>query len=124
MVQILNVGMNPSTVDLTTPEFPPGLTVEKVLQGIEFGKQKLKQLGFELNICFIDSGNLDLSQFISQLKSKPFQGIVIGAGVRLPASNFLLFEKLVNAVIENAPNAKIIFNTNPNDTAESIKRWL
>lgn len=124
MIQILNVGMNPRTVDLTTPEFPPGLTVEKVLQGIEFGKQKLNQIGYDLNICFIDTGNLDLSHFIEQLTSKPFQGVVIGAGVRLPPSNFLLFEKLVNAVHEHAPNAKIIFNTNPNDTAESIKRWM
>jgi hypothetical protein len=67
---------------------------------------------------------LDINHFIEQLKSKNFQGVVIGAGVRPPVSNFLLFEKLVNAVHENAPNTKIIFNTNPNDTAESIKRWL
>jgi len=95
-----------------------------VLQGIEFGKQKLSESGIDLNICFIDSGSLDITAFIEQLKSKPFEGVVIGAGVRLPPPNFLLFEKLVNAVHEHAPNAKIIFNTNPNDTAEAIKRWL
>ena len=50
MKQILNVGMNPHTVDLTTPEFPPGLTVEKVLQGIEFGKQKLSESGIS---CYL-----------------------------------------------------------------------
>jgi hypothetical protein len=49
---------------------------------------------------------------------------MIGAGVRLPPSNFMLFEKLVNTTHDNAPHAKIIFNTNPHDTAESIKRWL
>jgi len=124
MIQILNVGMNPETVDLTSPEFPPGLTVEKVMQGIEFGKQKLSQIGYDLHVCFIDTGNMDITHFIEQLTSKSYDGVVIGAGVRLPGTNFLLFEKLVNAVSEYSPKSKIIFNTNPNDTAEAIKRWL
>ena len=33
------------------------------------------------------------------------------------------FERLVNAVHESAPRAKICFNTNPGDTAEAIQRW-
>jgi hypothetical protein len=39
-------------------------------------------------------------------------------------ANFILFEKLVNVVHADAPNAKIIFNTLPNDTDEAVKRWL
>lgn len=124
MIKILNVGMNPHTVDLTDSSFPPGLTPEIVEKGIEAGKQKLKEIGFDLHICFIDTGNLDLSHFVNQLTETSFAGVVIGAGVRLPPPNFILFEKLVNAVHEHAPAAKIIFNTNPHDTAEAIKRWL
>lgn len=124
MINILNVGMNPHTVDLTDPGFPPGLTPEIVEKGIEAGKQKLKEIGYDLHICFIDTGNLDLSHFIKQLTETQFEGVVIGAGVRLPPPNFILFEKLVNAVHEHAPDAKIIFNTNPHDTAEAIKRWI
>jgi hypothetical protein len=37
---------------------------------------------------------------------------------------FLLFEKLVNVVHENAPGARLCFNTRPDDTAESVQRWI
>jgi hypothetical protein len=37
---------------------------------------------------------------------------------------FLLFEKLVNVVHEKAPRAKLCFNTQPDDTAKSVQRWV
>jgi hypothetical protein len=36
----------------------------------------------------------------------------------------LLFEKLVNLVHEKVPRAKLCFNTLPEDTAESVQRWV
>jgi hypothetical protein len=36
----------------------------------------------------------------------------------------MLFERLVNAVHEHAPRARLCFNTRPDDTAEAVKRWV
>jgi len=36
----------------------------------------------------------------------------------------LLFEKLINVVHAQAPDAKICFNTTPADTSEAVRRWI
>jgi hypothetical protein len=48
---------------------------------------------------------------------------MIGAGLRA-AAQLLLFEKLINVVHTQAPNARICFNTTPADTAETVQRWV
>lgn len=124
MKQILIVGMNPHTIDFSQPGFLPGLTAEKVEMGLKAERENLKAAGCDSDMYLVDTGVLELSALAEQLKSKQFDGVMVGAGVRLPPSNFILFEKLINTVHDNAPNAKIIFNTNPHDTAASIQRWL
>ena len=124
MKKILIVGLNPHTIDFSMPGYPAGLTAEKVLNGLEAERKNLRGMGLEAELHLIDVGAPDVSPLAELLKSIKFDGIVIGAGVRVPPSNFLLFEKLINTVHEHAPASKIIFNTNPLDTAESVKRWL
>jgi hypothetical protein len=124
MKQILIVGMNPHTIDFSQPGFLPGLTAEKVLMGLKAERENLKAEGCDSDMHLIDTGVLEMSTLAEQLKAKQFDGVMIGAGVRIPPSNFILFEKIINTVHDSAPNTKIIFNTNPNDTAASIRRWL
>ena len=124
MKRILIVGMNPNTVDFSKPGFEPGLTAEKVLLGIKIEREKLTELGYESDLYFIDTGVSDLTDFVGKLKSSKFDGVLIGAGVRISPVNFILFEKLVNTIHENAPGSKIIFNATPNDIVESVQRWL
>jgi malate/lactate dehydrogenase len=58
------------------------------------------------------------------LQKRPFDCVLIGAGIRKVDTNFNLFENMINAVHEYAPKAKICFNTNPMDTVQSVQRWL
>lgn len=124
MKQILILGMNPHTVDFSQPGFIPGLTAEKVLTGLKGERENLKAAGYDSDMYLIDTGVLELSALAEQLKAKQFDAVMVGAGVRVPPSNFILFEKLINTVHHNAPDTKIIFNTTPHDTAASVKRWL
>jgi hypothetical protein len=48
---------------------------------------------------------------------------LIGAGLRDP-EQLLLFEKLLNLVHEQAPRARICFNSTPADSAEAVQRWV
>jgi hypothetical protein len=40
------------------------------------------------------------------------------------APQLRLFEKLLNLIHEQAPHAKICFNTTPGDTTEAVQRWV
>jgi hypothetical protein len=60
----------------------------------------------------------------ARLKEKRFDCVVIGAGIRTLPRYFSLFEKLINVVHEHAPEARICFNTKPDDTAAAVSRWL
>lgn len=116
--------MNPFTLDFSMPGFLPGMTAEKVETGINADLEKLNATGYDAKKFWIDNGDTDQNKLVNELNTTKFDGIVIGAGIRIPPSNFILLEKILNAVHENATNSKIIFNTSPIDTFESIKRWL
>ena len=123
---ILLIGIDPSLIDFTNPEFSafPGLTAEKVEAGIKGSINKLIELGYDAQLCWTDFGQTAIDVLERHLKKEQFDCVLIGAGIRKPESNFLLFEKMINTIHEFAPKAKTCFNTNPTDTIEAVKRWL
>jgi hypothetical protein len=86
--------------------------------------ERLRELGFEVDSCLIDLGETAEAVATMALRSKRYDCVVIGAGLRLPAPQLLLFEKIVNLIHSLAPDAKICFNTTPADTAEAVQRWI
>uniref|UniRef100_UPI00214D9931 hypothetical protein n=1 Tax=Parapedobacter tibetensis TaxID=2972951 RepID=UPI00214D9931 len=124
MKKVLIIGMDPHTIDFTSPEIPQGLTIEKIEQGANATVEKLNSMGYDAELFLIETGATDLSNLENHLNEKSFDGIVIGNGIRGIAANFILFEQIINAVHAHAPKSKIIFNTLPTDTDEAVKRWL
>jgi hypothetical protein len=123
---ILIIGIDPFLIDFSTPEFAafPGLTAEKVETGIKGAIRQLIELGFDAQLCWIDFGQTAIAVLEADLKKTSFNCILVGAGIRKPEANFLLFEKMINTIHEFAPKASICFNTNPTDTMDAVKRWL
>ena len=122
---VLVIGLEPTLIDFSHPDFAgTGLDAAKVLAGLKSSEDELIRLGYNVQICFTDFGETAEAVVQSQLKQKRFDCVLIGAGVRTPPSNFILFEKLINVVHEHAPQAKLCFNTKPSDTAEAVQRWL
>ena len=119
--KVVCIGWHPDVIDFSKI---PHLTAEKLIAQLEKDRQQLNDLGYEAEILFINSPQTAYDTVANAMKQTPYDGVLIGAGVRLPEPHFLVFEKLVNAVHEYAPQAKICFNTNPMDTAESIQRWI
>jgi hypothetical protein len=122
---ILIVGIDPVLIDFSSPDFAPqNLSADRVLAGLHADSERLRGLGYDPDSCLTDLGETAERVVEDKLRSKPYDCVMIGAGIRVIPSSFPLFEKLINVVHANAPQAKLCFNTKPGDTAEAVMRWI
>ena len=122
---VLVIGLDPTLIDFSDPDFADtGMNTTKVLAGLKSSEDELIRLGYSVQRCLTDFGETAEAVVRSQLEQKQFDCVLIGAGIRTIPGNFILFEKLINAVHEGAPQAKLCFNTKPTDTVEAVERWL
>jgi hypothetical protein len=120
----LLVGYDPDTVDFSDPALPPGMTAEKIRAGIAIAMKQFAERGWEADVGYIRPDESAGPTVERQLDSKRYDCVVIGAGVRLPPRRLAVFEAVINAVHKAAPDAKIAFNTRPDDSADAAARWL
>jgi hypothetical protein len=118
MKRILFVGQEPDTVDYSDPALPPGFNAQKIHAGIDIGMRQMSDL------CLVRPDDTAATEIDRQLSLVKYDCVVIGGGIRIPPKSLLLFEQIVNAVRNAAPDAFIAFNTRPEDTAEAAGRWL
>ena len=123
---VLIVGLQPQLIDFSGPEFAafPGLNADKVMQGLNAGVASLAALGYDATFCLTDFGDTAEAVLRDELKTRHYDCVMVGAGVRTLTTHFLLFEKIINIIHQHAPGARICFNTNPGDTAEAVRRWI
>lgn len=121
---VLFIGQQPETVDFTDPALPPGFNAEKIHAGIAVGMAQMKERGWAADLCLVKPDASAAEDVAAWLARTRYDAVVIGGGLRVPASSLLLFERLVNAVHKGAPQSAIAFNTMPQDTADAAARWL
>src|SRR5450631_60227 len=119
--RVLVIGLEPTLVDFS---LVPDMNAEKVLAGLKADQATLNALGYDTQLCLTDLGSSAEAVVSRKLSEDTFDCILIGAGIRTLPTYFLLFEKLINVVHQNAPEAKLCFNTKPSDTAEAVQRWV
>jgi len=124
MTRILFVGQLPETVDFSDPAIPPGFNAEKIHAGIAIALSKMAERGWLADPCMIAPDETAAAVLEKQLATAAYDCVVIGGGIRLPPKSLSLLETVVNVVHRAAPNARIAFNTRPEDTAEAAARWL
>lgn len=122
--KVLLLGIDPKFIDVNLAT-STGWDANRVKAVAQEENNKLTDLGYEPQICFIDLGETAESVVSDRLSGENFDCIMIGAGVRLVPQHTVLFEKIINAVHQKAPpSSKICFNTNPGDSAEAVLRWV
>jgi len=122
--KVLLLGIDPKFIDVNLAT-STGWDANRVKAVAQEENNKLTDLGYEPQICFIDLGETAESVVSGRLSRENFDCIMIGAGVRLVPQHTVLFEKIINAVHQKAsPSSKICFNTNPGDSAEAVLRWV
>lgn len=117
-------------VPLERLDYLRGLSTKQLQEGLATMKTRLEREDIALEDLLLD-GDVDPAglkkngeRVRHHLKKEKYDVVLIGAGIRGPPSNFLLFEHLVNITHLHAPDAKIAFNTYPLDTADAIRRVL
>jgi hypothetical protein len=121
--KVLVIGLDPDFIDFSAPPLAAaGVTAETIRGGLEGDGAKLNGLGYQADILWTDDGATADRVVRERLENTRYDGVLIGAGLRTLPPYALLFEMLVNAVHEAAPQARFAFNTNPADTAEAVQR--
>ena len=119
--RVLLIGLDPTLVGFSRSS---GRTAEQVTAAGGAAHERLSALGYEVQNCLIDLGATAERVVLKALAENTFDVILIGAGIRALPQHTLLFERIINAVHQHAPSAKLCFNTNPNGTAEAVQRWV
>jgi hypothetical protein len=121
MKNVLLIGLDPRGVDFTDV---PGMNEQKLSAALKAEEERLNGLGYQTEWCLIDPGETAEALILERLGTKKFDCILIGAGVRTMPAHFLLFEKVINLVHSHAPQARLCFNTKPDDSVEAVQRWV
>jgi hypothetical protein len=124
MTHVLLVGLLPEAVDYSDPALPPAMDAKKIWAGIDLALKQMTDRGWQADTCLIQPDATAGPALERRLGATTYDCVVIGAGVRLPPKNLLLFETIVNTVHKAAPNTSIAFNTVPEDSANAAARWL
>ena len=82
---VLAIGIEPSFADFGAL---PGLTPELIRNYIEAQIERLRALGFDAQSCLTDLGDTAEAVVATALRSKRFDCVVIGAGLREPAGQY------------------------------------
>ncbi|WP_312683324.1 hypothetical protein [Stenotrophomonas chelatiphaga] len=124
VTNVLFIGQKPETVDFSDPALPPGLDAAKINAGIATAIEAVQARGWQVDLCLISPDDIGILQIGGQLRSRPYDCVLIGARLRVPPKRMILFERVINAVHATAPGAAIAFNTRPEDSAEAVARQL
>ena len=120
--KVLLIGLDSKVVDYAS--LPTKLDEPTLRAALAADERRLRDLGYDARWVLTDRGETAEAVVAGALEETAVDCVLIGAGIRTIAPLFLLFEKLVNVVHEKAPRAKICFNSAPQDTAESVQRWV
>jgi hypothetical protein len=124
-VTAIQIGLDPDVIDYSSPDFAqfPGLSKERLRAANDDNVAALRAAGYHVDNCLIDFGDAGTDKARQWLEARHYDAVLIGAGVRLVASNTLLFESIVNAAHDTQPGCRFVFNRAAVATPDDIRRW-
>jgi hypothetical protein len=124
-VTAIQIGLDPDAIDYSSPDFAQfaGLSKERLRAANDDNVAALRVAGYHVDNCLIAFGEVGADKARQWLGANRYDAVLIGAGVRLVASNTLLFEAIVNAAHTSQPGCCFIFNRSATTTPDDIRRW-
>jgi hypothetical protein len=124
MARILLVGIDPDLVDFTAPEVPPGMNAGTIRRGIRAALDDFAVAGHDPHHLYIPLDPADQQLLSGKLATERFDCIVIGGGVRIPPSNLLLFEAVLNTIARAPSPPAIALVGHPGEATAAVARVL
>lgn len=121
---VLIIGEDPSEIDFDAPDAPKGMSAEKVMEGLNGSAARLRTAGHAAEILLTKSADTVERQTSDALAAARYDVVVVGAGLRTLAPMADQFERLMNVLHTLAPQAKLAFNSQPDDSDAAALRWL
>lgn len=117
--RVLVIGLDPSRV-------PGPWDPKPVIDAIAAGMVRFADRGVGAESCLFGlDGSDDVEMVVTAaLRSRAWECVVIGGGLRKEEERLELFERLVNLVRRHAPTAALAFNSTPADTFDAAARWI
>jgi hypothetical protein len=124
-ITAIQIGLDPEAIDYSSPDFAqfPGLSPQQLRAANDDNVAALRAAGYDVDNCLIEFGDAGAETARRWLEAKHYDAVLIGAGVRLVASNTLLFESIVNAAHITQPGCRFVFNRAAKPTPDDIRRW-
>ncbi|WP_040829682.1 hypothetical protein [Nocardia jiangxiensis] len=117
---VLTIGLHPKVLDYN--RFP-GLDEAALLARIDAVDGSLRDAGFEATSCRVSASPDEAEAEVRQLLAEQsFDVAMIGAAVRAIPEHTLLFERIVNTLIQANPRIRLCFNTSPETTVDALRR--
>lgn len=125
MASILIIGEDPAAIDFDGPDAPPeGVTAETIMAGLNGSVERLEADGHAAELLLTQDEATVEAQTRAALAGRSFDVIVVGAGLRTLPPMAAHFERLMNVLHAEAPDARLAFNSNPADSDAAARRWL
>ena len=121
---VLIIGPDTRWIDFSAPYLPPGISAEKIMVGVVSARDRLADAGYYVQILLTKNEETVEQQVSDALKDRSYDVIVVGVGLRTLPPMATHFERLINALHENAPRTKLAFNSKPDDSDAAALRWL
>jgi trans-aconitate methyltransferase len=121
---VLIIGQDPALIDFSAPGAPPNMDANKVMRGLNGSRDRLEHAGHEVRILLTKDTETVEAQASEALRNHHYDVVVIGAGLRTLPPLAELFERLMNVLHAQAPQAKLAFNSQPDDSDKAALRWL
>lgn len=100
------------------------MTPDDVQKKVQASIAEASALGFDCESFDIDPSDAvgSVDRLKERLNGQKWTGVSIGYGIRGPTQFTKLFEEAVNAVVELAPGAKLMFSVGPDRIPDAIRR--
>ncbi|MDX3128695.1 hypothetical protein PV367_02510 [Streptomyces europaeiscabiei] len=122
--RVLTLGIRSDA--LSPADFPPGVdTLEELVAMRKRSWAALQAKGIDGEAGEV---SLDPDEAEAELRrlfdGHSFGVVLIGGGIKNVPAYTVLFERIINVLIELQPDIRLSFSTHPTNVLEALQRWL
>ncbi|MBF6435106.1 hypothetical protein IU432_15495 [Nocardia cyriacigeorgica] len=101
----------------------PGLDEAELTARVDAANAALRDTEFDVTPCMVQASPAQAESTVRELlAAQTFDLVMLGGAVRALPEHTLLFERLVNVLVEEAPGIRFCFNTSPETTLDALRR--